>query len=307
MSWHALKTGDKVRIIAPGAQTSTAWADLEKCCQFLADFKLTPVYSKTIFATTTSYYPFANTDDARYNDFVDALQSDAAAIWCFRGGYGSDRVLARLVLNHITPKDATKLFIGFSDITNFHSYINTRWGWNTLHAAALKQFGLKQIQSNDVEITKNIILGNIQKIELPLTPLNDAAKQADVISAKITGGNLTTIQCAIGTAWETPSQNTILLLEDVGEAPYRVARMLQQFLLNGYLQKTCAVILGDFISKEPAMGLALQEFAMHCPLPVLRYEGIGHGSKNHPIPLGPLSHLTLGEQPRLVVETGATY
>ena len=306
VAWRALKAGDKVRIIAPGAQTLSPTDDLQKCCDYLQSLQLIPEYTDSIFAPSQSFYAFANTDAARYADFVAALQSDAAAIWCFRGGYGSDRVIAQIIANHITPKQGTKLFIGFSDVTNLHSYLNKTWGWQTLHASVLKQFGRKEISAHDADLTQQILFGAIDQVQLSLVPLNRLAKQTAEITAQITGGNLTTLQCAIGTAWEAPINHNILLLEDVGEAPYRIARMFQQLLASRYLEKTQAIILGDFISDQPAMALALKEFAAQSPVPVLRYKGIGHGEKNHPIPFGTSANLTLGKQPTLHVATGVS-
>ena len=72
IQWQALKPGDTVRIIAPSAKTINPWEDLKKCCEYLQALELTPVYSETIFSNSPdSYYEFANTDDARYADFVD--------------------------------------------------------------------------------------------------------------------------------------------------------------------------------------------------------------------------------------------
>ena len=318
--WQPLKAGDTVRIIAPGAKIPNAVEDLHKCCDFLRGLDLNPVYSKNIFAdpreAAVTYYNFANTDLKRAEDFADALQSNAQAIWCFRGGYGSDRVLAHLFANSVTQPAQPKLFIGFSDITNFHSYLNTQLQWPTLHAASVRQLALDLIDKEDVQVTKNIVFGKIEQIRLHLLPMNERANAALKLESEISGGNLTVIQSALGTPWQIRPNNKIILFEDVGEAPYRIARMLQQLLANDFLQNAHAVILGDFINErskpdadadgtQAAMDEVLQEFAERSPVPVLRYAGIGHGMRNFPIPLATPTQLILGADAMLSAVTGA--
>jgi muramoyltetrapeptide carboxypeptidase len=309
--WHALKVGDSVRIIAPGAKTANFWEELEKCCEYLRELNLNPVYSQNISPlqedAAPNYYDFANADEERYNDFVDALHSDADAVWCFRGGYGSDRILSQAIKHKLTAPQAAKLFIGFSDITNLHNYMNTHWQWSTLHGPSLKQLALKALDTEDVNTTLDIIFGKINEITLHLVPMNKAALQNAEIKGQMAGGNLITIQSAIGTPWQMPVEDKIILFEDVDEAPYRIARVFQHFLASDQLHGARAVILGDFTEAgktSTLMESVLQEFADQCSLPVLRYEGIGHGTRNHPVPFGTDTGLTLGTNPKLKVATG---
>jgi muramoyltetrapeptide carboxypeptidase len=317
LQWRPLKSGDTVRIIAPSSKLETAWEDLQNGCDFLRSLKLNPVYSKKIFAETkepiSSYSNFANTDEKRYEDFVDAMQSDAQAIWCFRGGYGSDRICQKAIENNFKPSGAPKLFVGFSDITNLHSFINSHWDWCTLHAASMNQLGANRIDPEDVEFTKDIIFGNILEVNLTLIPLNAAAKESKTLRGEITGGNLTIAQSAISTGWQMQTADKIVLFEDWGEAPYRIARILQQFISAKQLDNARAIILGDFFAGKneniggvtPAMEEVLQDFAERCSVPVLRYSGVGHSDRNFPIPFGAETRLNLGTLPVLTVATGA--
>jgi muramoyltetrapeptide carboxypeptidase len=295
-----LKKHDKVRIIAPGAlspitnpEAPSHWDDLEKCCELLKSWDLEPVYSQNIFGEHKSYYNFSNTDDLRSQDFIDAFSSDAALVWSFRGGYGSDRVVQAAVQDNFKPTQP-KLFIGFSDVTNLHNYINAHWQWNSLHALSLRQLGLHLTAPADIAETKEIIFGEKKSVKLQLTPLNEPASQKQKITAQVTGGNMSIVQSSIGTPWATPLKDNFLLLEDVGEAPYRIARMFQQLLNSELLKSVKAVILGDFIPNKD-MALVIQEFVEQAKLPVLHCEGIGHGKHNHPVPLGMQSVLHMGD------------
>jgi muramoyltetrapeptide carboxypeptidase len=306
-TFQLLQKNPLVRIIAPGAgspypgdSATKSWDDLEKCCELLTSWGLTPIYSPNIFGVASKMYNFANSDQQRYEDFVDAFQSDVAVVWSFRGGYGSDRIINSVMNNYFTPKQP-KLFIGFSDVTIIHSFIQAHWQWHSLHALSLRQLGLNLVDAADVSITREIIFGGREQVELPLVPLNKAAQQKQEISGRMTGGNLTVLQASFGTPWQAPVADNIVLLEDVGEAPYRIARIFHQILASGYLNKAKAFILGDFISDGEA-DLAIDEFAKHCAVPVLRCPGIGHGKDNHPVPFGTASHLTLGDDCRLVAK-----
>ncbi len=306
-SWQPLKENDKVRIIAPGAgspltkEPNSNWADLEKCCALLASWRLTPIYSPQIFGEHNSYYNFANADDKRCDDFIDALNSDAQVIWPFRGGYGSDRVIKAIINNNIKePKP--KLIIGFSDITNIHNFIFNHWQWPSLHALSMRQLGLSLVNEQDIAEIRSIIFGEKLETSFSLQPLNNAARVNKIIQTKMTGGNLTLVQTSVGTPWETPLKNNILLLEDVGELPYRIARIFQQFLASNYLSSVQAVILGDFIP-EKDIDIVLLELAKSISIPVLRCKGIGHTSNNRTIPLGTDTILTLGDNPSMVIKT----
>lgn len=307
-TFQPLKKNAKVRIIAPSAgspvSTNTekeswqdlekSWQDLAKSCEVIKSWGLTPVFSPAIFGPHQSFYNFANTDENRYLDFVDAFSSDADIVWIFRGGYGSDRLISRCIENNFIPP-APKLFVGFSDVTNLHSYLATAWQWNSLHALSLRQLGLNMVDMQDVEATRDIIFGKKTSLTLPLVPMNESAKAAGKVTGQLTGGNLTVIQTAIGTPWAVPLKNNILLLEDVGEAPYRIARIFQQLLASDFLAHTPAIILGDFIPNNN-MELVLNEFAQACPVPVLRLQGVGHSRNNYPIPLGAHATLTFGSK-----------
>jgi muramoyltetrapeptide carboxypeptidase len=299
-TFQSLKNNPVVRIIAPGAgspypgdSATKSWEDLEKCCELLTSWGLTPIYSPTIFGAASGMYNFANSDQHRYEDFVDAFQSEAAIVWSFRGGYGSDRIVQRVLENYFTPQ-TPKLFIGFSDVTIIHSFIQAHWQWNSLHGLSLRQLGLNQVDAADVMITRELIFGDRQHVELTLVPLNAAAKQSGEIHGRVTGGNLSVVQASFGTPWQAPVQDNIVLLEDVGEAPYRIARFLQQILASDYLQSARAVILGDFIP-DTSMDIVIDEFAQRCKLPVLRCHGVGHGKDNHPVLFGVASKLVLGD------------
>lgn len=316
--WQPLQPGDRVYILAPAAKTQDSAADLRQCCEFLARWELVPVYSEQLFGQGPLYYPFANTHEARYTDLVRALTTpDIKAIWCFRGGYGCDFILKQLHKNPPTPPTQPILFIGFSDITLLHGYFTqqTDWQWSTLHAPVLGQLAFNYISADDVQTLKNVLFGQTQQLKIPLTPINSAAKVAGTITGPIVGGNSSLLRSSLSTPWEISCRDAIVLLEEVGEEPRRVAAVLNQ-LLAQHLRQARAIILGDFIysqsekSTDECQILLLEAIydAIHdCTIPILSCPGIGHGTNNHPIPLNTTTEITLGPEALLTCHTGVAF
>jgi muramoyltetrapeptide carboxypeptidase len=312
--WQALIPGDRVYILAPSAKTVDFNSELRKCCAFLERWQLVPVYSEHLFGQGPNYYSFANTHEKRYQDLMSVLaRDDIKAIWCFRGGYGCDRVLQQLHAQPMIPPKNPILLIGFSDITLLHGYFNQTpgWHWPSLHASSLGQLARNEIDENDVQTMKNILFGHTEQVTLAITPYNRAAQITSTIHGRMTGGNCTLLRSSLGTPWNIDCDDAIVLLEEVSEEPRKVAAMLVQ-LCAQHLRQSKAIVLGDFIADQAAdtpaeyhtlMTAAINDVLQDYPVPVFHCAGIGHGSINHPIPLNTLAELTATT---LSIQTGVT-
>jgi muramoyltetrapeptide carboxypeptidase len=111
----------------------------------------------------------------------------------------------------------------------------------------------------------------------------------------LVGGNLALLCSVLGTPYEFPMQGRILLLEDIGEQPYRLDRLLDQLNLAGHLRQLSGILLGQFTNCQPAEGkpsLTLQQvFSEHLGdlgIPVLQGFPTGHAVDNVTLPLGAL-------------------
>jgi muramoyltetrapeptide carboxypeptidase len=254
--------------------------------------------------------PFCSNDDEyRFNNLAKALLAeDSKAVWCIRGGYGSARIIPKL--NNIAVPTNSKLFIGFSDITALHIFLNQQWGWCTVHGKVLQQFSEQHCDEASKEQMKSLLYGTQQLIYNDLQPLNEAAKQRNLpITSTITGGNLCIVESSIGTSWQLEPTGKILFLEEENERGYRVDRSLEHLLQAGLLKGVEAIILGEFIGGEESNGCnlvqnALQRFALNLPIPVLSYNLIGHGTSNQPLPLGTKSTITFSNKINLTCDTG---
>ncbi len=179
-------------------------------------------------------------DSTRAELFNRMWASDETdAIMAIRGGYGSLRMAEGIDLELITRKP--KPFIGFSDISLLHSLLNQRTRLVTFHGPVLTS--LAGLPEDDIRHFGVMLTGH-----LPDTIRAGACEilRAGEVAGRLTGGNLATLVSSLGTPYEPDWQQCIVFLEDVGEAPYRVDRMLTQLRLAGKFSGLHGLVLGTF-------------------------------------------------------------
>lgn len=260
---------------------------------------------------------FAGSDLERAQAFYEyALDPSLPVIWAARGGYGAIRLihfLERLVSQRGKPP-AGKLFLGYSDSTVLFEYVQKQWGWDALHAPMPGLGEFKNLTPPEWNAVVGLI--NKQKSDQPwgrkkLRFMRGAAPKAS-IKGEIVGGNLTVLASMIGTSVSPSFDGKILFLEDIGEMPYRLDRVVQQLVQAGLLKKLKALILGDFEgcddrvprvlkSKSSQATVPLRPLISHQKVletvfgslgecfgyPVAYGLPVGHGQKNHsPLPMG---------------------
>ena len=298
----ALSSSSVIDLVAPGSPVSAQQLK-EAICQVEAlGFKARAQVSfKNQTGSTTSFS--SNDPKEKFYQLKKALLSqDSSAIWCVRGGYGSQKLMPFL-LKMQKPKKP-KLLIGYSDVTVLQVFLNLKWGWPALHFPVLTH--LKNSSTSDLKHFKQWLTGTKKQQSFKglkiLSPFGRSHKQTDTVTqigATITGGNLTLIQSSIGTAWAGSFRNKMLFLEEVGEAPYRVDRALWQMQKAGVFKGVKALLLGDFIPKEdhsrvredrlfgrskPEMQKVLSHFATQVSCPVVQGIPLGHGNKKSALP-----------------------
>lgn len=289
-----LSVGDCIEIIAPSSRSTDK--QLFELKELLESWGLNCIVQEDIFGKDLLC---ANTDEMRLQHLKNALQnSQTKAVICVRGGYGSARLVSKLANTH--PPENNKIFIGMSDVTCLHLYLQQHWGWSTIHgAAAPDKFSQESIAS-----VKSILFDDVPVSFNGLIPLNKQAQEDGLIQSHVTGGNLTIIQSGIGTCWQIDTKNKIVLLEEIGERGYRVDRMLEHLNQACIFTNAAAILLGDFLEGYEPNGSSLiepvlQRFAESSDIPVLKIRSIGHGPINFPIPLGTKASLQLGENAQL--------
>lgn len=288
-----------VDVIAPASRCPIS--DVEKIQSFLASWHLKYHISDDLFGS----HPFcSNTDEKRFNQLKYALtNTNSQIIWCVRGGYGSMKLIP--LLNQIEPPKEQKIFIGSSDITALHIFLQQQWGWTTIHAPSLYSAALQQVSAESLEILKNLIFQKQNPIVYQaIHGLNKSALADITLSAPIIGGNLTLIQSSLSTSWQIDASGKILFIEEVNERGYRIDRALEQLKQANIFKSAEAILFGDFLGGEEPDGKslvqdALSAFADTSEIPVLQIQGIGHGFINNPLILGKKVELHTGSDASL--------
>lgn len=199
-------------------------------------------------AALASHLRFAGDDATRIAAIGRAAASGANIALISRGGYGLTRILPALPYKAIAKAvDAGTQFVGLSDFTAFNQAVLARTGRITWQGPALgEDFG-------SIETPDDIMLACFDDLVAEQgegagwqRPKTEAAVQTRVTDGVLWGGNLTVLTSLLGTPYCPQVDKGVLFLEDVGEHPYRIERMLTQLLHAGVLARQKAVVLGQF-------------------------------------------------------------
>ncbi|MFO0573549.1 MAG: LD-carboxypeptidase [Polyangia bacterium] len=279
---RALGPGSHLRLIAPAGPFDR---DAFQVAVERLRRRFTVTYDDGIFDRQA----YLAGDDARRLGELRAALADPAvdALVAARGGYGAMRLLPGLDVAEVAQ--ARKLLVGFSDLTALHA-LWQRAGLRSLHASMIAALG--RLPEQRLERWSAALRG-----ELPVEEIPGRWSTRGKVVAEVVGGNLAVLCALLGTPYFPPVDGAILLLEDIGEAPYRVDRMLTSLRLAGIFARTAGVLLGDFTRCEPqrdgrTVDEVLRERLGDLACPVLCGLAVGHGdSENLEVPLGALAEL----------------
>ena len=303
-----LQPGDIIDIVAPGSACS---ADVfQKSILWLKAQGFVPRFPNDILSPQIF---ISHSDEKRLSYLLQALEAkDSKAVWCLRGGYGALRLLPEL--KRIKKLKTKKWFIGYSDITTLHQWLNQKMDWVTLHGPLLDRGGLGLFTEAEKNELLSILTGQTSETYFDnLVPVNLAAEKfksgQKQLMGRILGGNLTVYASSLG-SFLSPDKNKkhILFLEDVGERGYRLDRLLNQ-LYNADVFKHCqAVLLGDFIGGQETNGenhvdSTLSQFFAKLKIPVFKGLSVGHGPVQRTLILNSHAKLTCDQRARLIVFT----
>ncbi len=188
-------------------------------------WELEPIESPNLRA---EHHQFCGTDQQRTQDLQWALDNEEIkAIICFRGGYGTVRILDNIDLTNF--KKRPKWIVGYSDVTALHNFIvNT--GTPTLHATMPVNF--KENTREALSSLKNALFGEPYKIKTAYHPKN----KLGAVKGKIVGGNLSMLYSLSGTKFDLDTNNKILFIEDLDEYLYHIDRIMWNLKLSGKLK-----------------------------------------------------------------------
>jgi muramoyltetrapeptide carboxypeptidase len=297
---HALRTGDAVRVLSLASPVSENRVTLG--CEELARLGFIPKFdSKNVFAREGL---FAGSANDRICYLHSALaEPETRAIFCTRGGYGSNYLIEMLRIEKETPK----LFVGFSDVTSLQILLWQKFRWVTLYGpmvAAGLDGGAGGAHGYDRDSLMRTLTETKQAWTMNLQGESICGGTADGV---LLGGCLTLVEATVGTPWELQTGGSILILEDRGMKPHQVDRSLMHLKQAGKFQGVAGIVLGDFPECDATGG---DECVKHIarrilsPLevPVVWGAPVGHTSRAMlTIPLGVRGRLSAIESGNLEI------
>jgi len=277
---RALAAGATLGVVAPGGPVDPAKLVAGEAMLRRAGFE---IVRRDDLLDRHCY--LAGEDARRVSEFMAFVADDEIdGIICARGGYGCDRIIAALDPDRV--RSAAKPLVGYSDITALLLWQRRCAGLVGIHGPMLDRG-----DDVDPEAFATLVATLKGELSLPviLTGVGNGGGRA---SGRLVGGSLTMLAASIGTSWEVDTRRAILMLEDVGERPYRVDRMLQQLIGAGKFDALVGVGVGDFSScqdeRYPEVGALDVILGALRPLgvPVVTGLPFGHVRRNLAWPFG---------------------
>jgi muramoyltetrapeptide carboxypeptidase len=230
-----------------------------------------------------SALPFlAGSDQERLEIFHELWKDpEIKAIMAIRGGYGTLRLLGQLDYDII--RETPKILIGFSDISALLNVITAKTGLITFHGP-----NLTTLARSDKHSLEMMLQSLTQPIPPALKPRSLEIIRPGTAKGLLAGGNLATMTHLLATPFQPRWQGSILFLEDVGEASYRIDRFLTQLSLAGLLSNLGGLILGGFTEcgDQEMIWQRVAELTKNENIPIWGNFPVGHGQQNVTMPIG---------------------
>jgi muramoyltetrapeptide carboxypeptidase len=243
----ALRPGDAIRVLSLASPVKPE--PLRKGCEELARLGFVAKADDATVLARESY--FAGSACCRRAALERALvEPETRAVFCSRGGYGSNYLVDELKV----PAGRAKILLGSSDITSLQIFLRQKFGWVTFYGpmvASNFDHGAGAAHGYDRES----LLHALTETERGWTfDLQGESLVAGEVEGVLLGGCLTLIETSLGTPWELDTRGAVLVLEDRGMKPYQVDRALMHLQQAGKFEGIAGIVLGDFPDCQAADG-----------------------------------------------------
>jgi muramoyltetrapeptide carboxypeptidase len=226
------------------------------------------------------------------------LDREVKVIWAARGGSGCIHLLSKI--NYSLIRNNPKILIGYSDITALLLAIYRLAGLVTFHgpvaSSTFSDYSAAHLKAVLMEPQSRFAINmSPQHAEKALQEPQFARRtiREGVATGQLVGGNLSVLSALVGTPYAAELRDSLLFLEEIGEAPYRIDRMLTQLSQSGGLKNIAGAMLGVFQKSvatdgEPSLTLAevLDDHFAQLKTPSVYGFSFGHIAQQFTIPVG---------------------
>lgn len=278
-----LKKGDHVRLISPAGVIDPIL--IKKAGSCLKSWGLEVINGDYVSGI---YGRYSGTPKQRLTDLQQALDDlECSAIFCTRGGYGAIHLIDKLNFDKFISKP--KWLIGYSDITMLHARLQMQ-GIASIHGGMARLLAEWYEKINKTTAEPAMMLHDMLFGKLPSYIVeHHALNRFGQTKGQLWGGNLAILYSLRGTKYDYIPEGGILFIEDTGEKPYVVERMMYNLKLGGIFQKISGFVVGRFsdFEEDPLMKKTVYELisdiVAEYPIPVCFNFPVGHVTHNLPL------------------------
>lgn len=296
-----IQPGDLLGVIAPASpcdpeifKVGIAW--LEN-----SGFRLRVALDPVAAWATPRHLFSSDTPQARVDALYELFEdSEVKAIICVRGGYGAMEMLPLLDLARLSRY--AKPFVGISDVTVLLNLFAQRTAIPAIHGASFGAGFSKADHNESAEKSCRDLFDLLSGLSETVwgDNIRYLVGEAD-FQGPIVGGNLSMLCAITGTSFAPEYDNQVLFLEEVGEKPYRIHRLLLQLKLAGHLKNLKGVVIGELLNcatpESSAMTLddVVRDIFADAPYPVVAGAPFGHGPLNLSFRIGSTVSVSAGQ------------
>ena len=291
----------KIHLTSPGFKVSKQ--ELLKTKKFWFDLGVEFIHESHLLDEESDDLLCSGKLEVRLKELKKAFESkESTLVWSLRGGYGAHQLLP--FLKDISF-DEKKLFMGFSDGTSLHYYLNMHLNWPSIHAPHPNTFYKGLHDKSVLDSVVSVIEGGHDKSEFSGLEIFNSVKKVDFIEADLIGGNITTLVSLLGTPFNRGAEGKILLLEEIEEPAYKIMRSLHHLSQANFFDGVKAIVFGHMIHSKPEQQelicKCVREWAKESDVCVVWGLSAGHNHKeNMPLWFLKKTRLYLDDRPRLL-------